>query len=69
MKLFHEPEGWQRLRAMAERAPDAHSLALIIDKMNCLLDEHQRTTESEHYDSLDSGMPAMRLETQASQYD
>jgi|HubBroStandDraft_6_1064221.scaffolds.fasta_scaffold103525_1 hypothetical protein len=68
MKLPDEPEGWHRLRALAKRAPDTHSLALIIEQLNRLLDEHERKTETDPHHTLDErmGTPAIALEVQGS---
>jgi len=66
MKLPDEPEGWHRLRAMAKRAPDTHTLALIIEQLNRLLDEHERKTAIRPHDALDEPIrtPAITLEVQ-----
>lgn len=71
MNLREEPEGWHRLKEAAQRATDAHTLALIIDEMNRLLDKHQRMAENEQHCLPDSRMshPAIRLEVQTSQSD
>ena len=65
MKLPDEPEGWHRLRALAKRAPDTHSLTLIIEQLNRLLDEHERKrrTDPHHFDER-IGTPAITLEVQ-----
>jgi len=70
MKLPDEPEGWHRLRAMAKRAPDTHTLALIIEQLNRLLDEHERKRQTDPHHFLDerTGSPAIALEVQR-QYD
>ena len=70
MKLPDEPEGWHRLRAMAKCAPDTHTLALIIEQLNRLLDEHERKRETNPHDFLDERMetPAIASEVQR-QYD
>lgn len=66
MKLPDEPEGWRRLRAKAKRAPDTHSLTLIIEQLNRLLDEHERKREADPCHFLDErvGAPAIALEVQ-----
>lgn len=70
MKLPDEPKGWQHLRALAKRAPDTNSLALILEQLNRLLDEHERKRETDPHDFLDERMetPAIALEVQR-QYD
>ena len=45
MNLPDEPTGWSRLQAMAQQAPDADTLARIIDEMNRLLDKHEQMAE------------------------
>ncbi len=40
--LRDEPKGWRRLQRKAQRESDPQKLALIIDDMNRLLDEHER---------------------------
>ena len=45
MNLPDEPTGWRRLQAMAQQAPDADTLARIIDEMNRLLDQHEQMAE------------------------
>jgi hypothetical protein len=69
MKLPDEPKGWHRLRAMAKHAPDTDSLALIIEQLNRLLDEHERKRQTPHH-FLDErmGTPGIALEVQR-QYD
>lgn len=42
MKLPDEPRGWSRLQALAQQAPDAQTLAQVIDEMNRLLDKHEQ---------------------------
>jgi hypothetical protein len=69
MKLPDEPKGWRRLRAMAQRAPDTHSLALIIEQLNRLLDEHEKKMKNQSYvRNSQLGTPALSLEVQP-QYD
>jgi hypothetical protein len=66
MKLPDEPEGWHRLRAMAKRAPDTNTLALIIEQLNRLLDEHERKRQTDPHHFLDErmGTPGIALEVQ-----
>jgi hypothetical protein len=40
--LRDEPKGWKRLQRKAQRERDPQKLALIIDQLNRLLDEHER---------------------------
>ena len=40
MEPLNEPKGWRHLQEMAQREQDPQALAAIIDKMNCLLDQH-----------------------------
>jgi len=40
--LLHEPEGWQKLQAMAQQETDPQRLESIIDRMNRLLDRHEK---------------------------
>jgi hypothetical protein len=40
--LPDEPKGWRRLQAKALQERNPEKLALIIDRMNELLDEHER---------------------------
>ena len=39
--LCDEPRGWKRLQRKAQRESDPEKLALIIDQLNRLLDEHE----------------------------
>ncbi len=66
MKLPDEPEGWHHLRALAKRAPDTHTLSLIIEQLSRLLDEHERKTENRPHDALDQPIRtrAIALEVQ-----
>jgi hypothetical protein len=68
---MHEPAGWKRLKAAAENAPDAHSLALIIEEMNRILYQHEKIAEDEGQCTLDSGVSRRNpgLEVQVWQYD
>ena len=58
MPLSDEPKGWRRLQAKAlqERTPE--KLALIIDQMNELLDEHERMAVKH-----DAGSPVSLIRT------
>ena len=40
--LRDEPKGWKQLQARAQKERDPQKLALIIDELNRLLDEHER---------------------------
>jgi hypothetical protein len=40
--LRDEPKGWKRLQRKAQRERDPEKLALILDQLNRLLDEHER---------------------------
>jgi 23S rRNA maturation mini-RNase III len=40
-----EPVGWRRLHEKAQQATNPKRLALIIDQMNRLLDEHEKMVE------------------------
>jgi hypothetical protein len=42
MSPADEPKGWQILQAMAQNENDPERLASIIDRMNRLLDAHER---------------------------
>ncbi len=42
MALRDEPKGWRKLQAMAQRERDPKKLACIIDRMNRLLDRHEK---------------------------
>jgi hypothetical protein len=42
MPLPDEPKGWRILQAMAQSEDDPERLASIIDRMNQLLDAHER---------------------------
>lgn len=44
MTLPDEPKGWRKLQAMAQREKDPQKLASILDKMNDLLDAHEKMT-------------------------
>jgi hypothetical protein len=44
MRLPDEPPGWHLLQAMAQREPDPEKVASIIERMNRLLDAHERST-------------------------
>ena len=46
MNLANEPEGWSQLQALAQKASDSQSLALIIDEMNRLLDKYKMDDEA-----------------------
>jgi hypothetical protein len=49
MSFADEPKGWSGLQTMAQNAVDSHSLALIIDEMNRLLDRHQKIFDVENF--------------------
>jgi hypothetical protein len=66
MRRLDEPDGWRLLKSMAERASDSHTLAVIIDAMNRLLDEHQTRVAD---DGLKRVVPALNVELEARQYD
>jgi len=40
--LPDEPKDWRRLQRKAQRERDPRRLAVIIDQLNHLLDEHER---------------------------
>jgi len=40
--LPDEPAGWKELQELAQRERDPRELAKILEKMNCLLNEHER---------------------------
>ncbi len=42
MRLPNEPKGWRKLQRMAQRENDPQKLASIIDRMNRLLDWHEK---------------------------
>jgi hypothetical protein len=42
VNLPDEPRDWQRLQQMAQEAPDAATLTLIIAEMNRILYEHEQ---------------------------
>ena len=69
--LYDEPEGWHRLKGAAQEAPDARSLALIINEMNRMLDHHQRKAEDERqYEPVSEIRHlSLALEVQTLQYD
>jgi hypothetical protein len=46
--LLDEPKGWRKLQAMAQRERDPQNLASIIDQMNRLLDQRERTVATEN---------------------
>jgi hypothetical protein len=65
MKLPDAPSGWLCLQALAERAPDADNLALIIEKMNRILDAHEAIVGSRNpMPSVRRPEPDVRVETQ-----
>jgi hypothetical protein len=67
MKLSDEPQGWGQLQRMAQREKDPRVLAFIIEKMNLLLDHHERSVRAEtEWPAIRGGIsePAVRLEVQ-----
>lgn len=67
MKLKDEPNGWGLLQQMAQREKDPQVLAFIIEKMNRLLDYHERFGRTEKERPATRGgisRPAVRLEMQ-----
>jgi hypothetical protein len=50
MEFMDEPEGWRELQEMAQREEDPKVLASIIDKMNRLLDRHERIAAKQTHD-------------------
>ena len=42
MEPLDEPKGWRKLQTMAQNEKDPLMLASIIDRMNRLLDQHER---------------------------
>ena len=67
MKLSDEPRGWGQLQEMAQREKDPDVLAAIIEKMNRLLDHHERSGRAETERTVTRGAIselAVRLEVQ-----
>jgi hypothetical protein len=59
--LSDEPKGWRCLQEMAQRERDPQRLAVILDQLNHLLDEHERTAatrDSEEPTEAAGGSPA-----------
>jgi hypothetical protein len=54
--LRDEPKGWKRLQGEAQRERDPQKLALIIDQLNRLLDQHERLAAKR--DARESGNAA-----------
>ncbi len=48
---IYEPKGWRRLHNKAQRERDPRKLALIIDQLNQLLSEHEKTADLENANS------------------
>jgi hypothetical protein len=65
-----EPHGWRQLHAMAQQEKDPQRLALIIDQMNSLLEQHQEIFENENPSTRawDPDNP-LKLDVQTWQYD
>jgi hypothetical protein len=71
MELPDEPNGWRRLQEMAQREKDPRVLVSIIDKMNRLLDQHERSAAEDTQHSVSHGRssdPAVRLEVHTWQF-
>jgi hypothetical protein len=71
MKLSDEPQGWGQLQKMAQREKDPTVLAAIIEKMNRLLDQHERSGRAAAEQIVTGGRisePATRLEVQTWQF-
>ena len=50
MRLPNEPKGWRKLQRMAQRENDPQKLASIIDRMNRLLDSHEKMDANRNSD-------------------
>jgi hypothetical protein len=69
MRLPNEPKGWRKLQRMAQRENDPQKLASIIDRMNRLLDSHEKmdanrnVVESATWNKDSDGPPQLRVQT------
>ena len=68
MNLMDEPQGWRCLQEMAQQEKDPRVLASIIEKMNRLLDHHERIAAREPSRPALYGkmsVPSIKLEVHA----